>query len=77
MIGALIGIGIIAIGWSSVPKKMNMLGSGALLILGAMVTAFGGNPIRDMGMRRMLGTSRTGARRSLALQDPWSERRTA
>lgn len=77
MIGALIGIGIIAIGWSSVPKKMNMLGSGALLILGAMGTAFGGNPIRDMGMRRMLGTFRTGAWRSLALQDPWSERRTA
>lgn len=50
MIGSFIGIGIIAIGWSSVPKKMNMLGSGALLILGAMVTAFGGNPVRDMGM---------------------------
>lgn len=48
MIGLLIGLVVIAIGWNAVPKKMNLLGSGALLTFGGMFVGIGGNPSRDM-----------------------------
>lgn len=49
-LGLFIGSVIISIGWTSVPKKMDLLGSGALLILGGMFTALGEDPVSGVGM---------------------------
>lgn len=49
-LGLFIGSVIISIGWISVPKKMDLLGSGVLLILGGMFIAVGEDPVSGVGM---------------------------